>query len=156
MFRNVDSDARKILRGSLSPSLIDDILAMPSEMTPMRTRMIEDNSAGGRLLSIGKHRNDYLGTIFSQLGKSDGILSDSSGRLTRSSQVNQKSNRSRNQSSRSGRSINGRRRKKKKKITKKQHIFVQHAIHRREANRSERIMTQPSQMFDSLNYNKFV
>tara|TARA_B110000008_G_C16810307_1_gene500479 strand:- start:710 stop:901 length:192 start_codon:yes stop_codon:yes gene_type:complete len=49
------------------------------------------------------------------------------------------------------------RKKKKRKKKKKSKIGkVQNAIDRREPNRKSRLKTQPMQMFDSLNYNRFV
>ena len=60
-----------------------------------------------------------------------------------------------NSVSTSGNSSRKRRRKRSAKKKKKIRV-VQHAIHRREGNRKDRILAQPTQMFDSLNYNKFV
>ena len=117
---------------------------LPSEMTPMRTRRLQETVGRGKLLSIGSKRSDYLRTIFAQLSGTKGaesITADSNGRTSSVST--------------SGNSSRKRRRKRSAKKKKKIRV-VQHAIHRREGNRKDRILAQPTQMFDSLNYNKFV
>ena len=117
---------------------------LPSEMTPMRTRRLQETGGKGKLLSIGSKRSNYLRTIFAQLSGTKGaesITADSNGRT---SSAGTSGNRSR------------KRRRKKRAKKKKTIKVVQHAIHRREENRKDRILAQPTQMFDSLNYNKFV
>ena len=129
-----------------------DVYAMNSEMIPMRTKLIKDPaSEGGRLLSLGAHRNDYLGNIFAQLGRS-GIVdrSRSESRSTSTTSIMTASVTSMTTST-STRKKKKRKKKKKSKIGK-----VQNAIDRREPNRKSRLKTQPMQMFDSLNYNRFV
>ena len=166
LLKNVENEVRGVL--SRPPTIFSGVCALPSEMTAMRTRTMQDNSGGGRLLSIGQHRNTFLSNIFAQLGTSGGLLSktgeraDSSGRSSGSRSGSRTgTGRSSSHGSIHGSSLlskgGGKRKKKKrKKKTRQSHVLVQHAIDRRGEKRSERILTQPKQMFDSLNYNKFV
>jgi hypothetical protein len=140
---------------------------MSSEMIPMGTTTFKDpateRGGGGRILTLGPARSEYLGSIFAQLGRSSGTLS--SGRKSSGTMVTMTGKKCKTTTNIKKQQQQKKKKKKKKGKKKKQgkkngnskhYASLQNAIGRRESNRKERIGAIPFQMFDSLNSKLFL
>jgi CRP-like cAMP-binding protein len=137
---------------------VNCITEMPSEMIPMRTQTYDrtGRSEGGRILSLGTHRSTYLSSIFAQLGRS-GIVSTQKHNTTMKMSMPTPQGGEKGEKGEKGtkkrRNRRGRR-KKFKNATRGQIVIF--AIDRREKKNKKELTQAPKQMFDSLNYNRFV